>query len=236
MAEAVPPGIPMAGDGLEGWADTTVTFTARNPEAMPAELAEYLELGAHIAEWLPEGAHVLLAVEPDWDGCGGRWLNINLHANGDWIASLCAVDAFTTKTRTDVVQRTLTILDADNWELHADGDTDEPWGYWELELAARPTTAAEVALKPALSLFEILEPGRWFVSMHLVPGYDDHGVPTTPSVVEGPTSIDLRAWRKSVDLAEPPPTIAPRETEPWAILCEAGLHQLHAPPCWEGRD
>ncbi len=235
MTAAVPPGIPMAGDDHASWAQATVTFTARNPEGMPAELAEYLELGSHIAEWLPEGAYVLLAVEPDWDGCGGRWLNIELHADGRQIARLCAVDAFATETAADIVQRTLAILEADGWDLHVDGDTDEPWGYWELELAPPPSTAAAVALRPALSLFGILEPARWFASMHLVPGYGADGAPTTPSVAEGPSSVDLRAWRTSAGLAAPRPTIAPRDTEPWAILCEAGLHHLHAPPCWDGR-
>lgn len=232
MANVVPPDVPMSGDGLESWVDGTVTFTARSPEAMPAELSDYLELGAHIAEWLPDSSYVLLAIEPDWDGCGGRWLNIELHANGYWIARLCAVEAFAATAPAEVVHRTLAILDADRWELSVDGDSEEPWGYWALELATQPASGGQVALRPALSLFDTLEPHRWFVSMRLVPGYDAEGNPTTPSVAQGPTSVDLRAWRKSVGLAPPPPTIAPRGTKPWANLCEAGLHHLHAPPCW----
>jgi hypothetical protein len=235
MGNVAPPDVPMAGEGFEAWADATVTFTAQRPEAMPAELAAYLELGSHIADWLPDGAYVQLSVEPDWDGCGGRWLNLDLRAQDDWIASVCAVDAFGSRATADAVQRTLAILDAGGWDLHVDGDTEEPWGYWEVRLPTGPTTAAAMALQPALSLFDILEPARWFVSMHLVPGYDDVGTPTTPAVAEGPSSVDLRAWRRSVGLAAPPPTIAPRDSEAWAAFCEAGLHELHAPPCWDGR-
>ena len=132
------------------------------------------------------------------------------------------------------MERTLRILDADAWELRVSRDIEQRWGYWELELASQPTPAAEVALRPALSLFDVLDPHRWFVSLHLVPGYDEHGTVTTPTVAEGPTSVDLKAWRESAGLSPPPPTIAPRDTEAWAAFCEAGLHHLHAPPCWEG--
>ena len=228
----VPPYVPMSGSRLESWADGIVTFTARSPEAMPAELAKYLELGAHIAEWLPESWYVHIAVEPDWDGCSGRWLNIAQDRDGPWVASLCACLALESSAPTHVLDRTLPLLAADGWDLRTNDDPDEPWGYWELALALCPKTAAETALRPALALFGVHDPRRWFVAMNVVPPYEDADGRPVPRP-DAPTSVDLRAWRNSVGLAPPPPTIAPRDTEPWATLCEAGLHHMHAPPCWE---
>ena len=228
----VPPGVPMAPDGLEAWASATVPFAATTVAGMPAELVDYLELGAHVAEWLPSSWYVHLAVEPDWDGCEGRWLNVEQTSGEPWRGSLCAVGVLDGSADEALAERAKPLLAIGGWELVSEEGGDGLWGYWETALSADPLAAAEGALAPALALFGVREPARWFVAMNVARGYGDDDGPPPPSCTE-PTTVDLRAWRASVGLVPPPPTIAPHGTEPWAILCGAGLHHLHAVPCWK---
>ena len=226
----VPPSVPLANDGLEAWAAATVPFATTSPAGMAPELAAYLVLGAHVAEWLPEPWYVHLSVEPDWDGCDGRWVTIDQATGGPHRGSLCAARVLDGSVDQALAERTKRVLAGDGWDLLVEQDGEEPWGFWQILLPSDPIAAAEMALTPALDLFDVPEPSRWFVSMTVGGVWrDDDG--SGPPRFDKPITVDLRTWRTINGLPTVPATIAPHGTEPWAILCEAGLHHLHAAPC-----
>jgi hypothetical protein len=213
-------GVPTVTGDMEDWAASTVTFVTPNVEGMPTELADYLGLGTSLLGTMELGTVVTTQIEPFWDGCDGRWLNIRQAETRAWQATMCAT-ALLEPGRIDHpppdLARGLRVLEADGWVLIADSDN---WGVWSKELPAQANLAAEIALRASLALWGVYDPRNWFVAMN--------------AGIAHPVEIDLRRWRQQTGLVAPPPTIAPYGTEVWAILCECGLHEMHEAPCWEG--
>lgn len=193
-----------------------VPFACTDVEGMPHELAAYL---GHLRRVLQHGTWIeaCLQIEPWWDGCSGRWGLVELTPT-EVRSQICAAPWLEPHVIDAPVwpRRAEPILLGSAWELH-DGDHWHRRHQWADD---DELTVARTLLAPMHAVFGVDEPRRWTIAIGLCDRSDSRH------------QVDVRRWAEQLGLPTPPLELAPAPSEPWALLCDAGQHLLHEPPCF----
>ena len=221
---------------------TAIRFSEEaEPEEVLARLVtRLLRFAAH------SGTRITLHVEPAGDACEtGHWVCIHCEHGMVW----AEMTPWPQRHNGVVPEGIDTVLDRAGWILLTTGPEDDSAFYFadsaEVEdlldgsLPARRLVAiapeddlVEWAEQVCAAIHLVIEPvsSRWFVSAEARPG-DDPRVWSTPHSDLDPA----RRWPVDIGaLLEPNEWVRavwPSGTEAAALCCEAGLHDLHEPPC-----